>query len=147
MKKIIYLILLLGCVQLVNAHPLDSVVVQINTDWKDKNHAAILSVINSRLTSDPNDAFALYLKYAYYMYADLSLPDASNAITTLHTNSLSLSDTSVANYLLVLKNQVINIPMSENIPFTQQEIDAIHDIFENSYPQIKVAYEIALKFE
>lgn len=128
-------------------HPLESVVNQINTFWVDKNNAAILQTINDRLAADENDTFALSVKYNYFMYADIDLNEARAAIDKLYNNVNALGNQPLTNFIKSFRDETFAIPLSESIPFTQAEKDAIHNIFRQSFPAIKTSYDIALRVE
>lgn len=117
---------------------------QINNHWMEKNHVEILQIIEGRLTENPDDVFGLVLKRYYYTYAECDLLKARTAVDKLFDVVSALSNNSLTEIVLGLKNETNGIPLNESVAFTQAETDAIHVIFPIRFPGINLCIAIAL---
>ena len=110
-------------------------------------NASILQIIESRLTAEQNDTFALCLKYHYYFYADIDLAKSRSAADQLVSAVAGIGDSSIDAFVGDLKTRVYSVPLSESTPFTTAEVDAIHNIFKNSFPGIDTCLGLATRVE
>jgi len=122
-------------------------VADIDSYWVEKDYSAILQIIDNRLDANASDAFGLSLKRYYYTYAQCDLQKARTAISDLNDVVSPLDNASLTAIVSGLKDETDGIPLSESIPFSQDESDAIHLIFPNRFPDIDLIEAIALEVD
>jgi hypothetical protein len=108
----------------------------INTYWQSGQDQAILTIINTRLTVDQNDAFALGLKYSYYLYVEIDIAKARNAADSLSALFAGSSDQALKDYVQMLKDRAYAIPLSESTPFSAAEKSKLRQVFNAEFPEI-----------
>lgn len=145
MKKCINLIvfLLLVAFPAASIASLETEVGLVNTNWKNKNHTAILQLITTRLNNDSDDVFATSLKVNYYIFTECDLVKARASADSLVTIVSAHGDSNATSLVTGIKNEVYSIPLSENSPYNQAQQNAIHVAFPNTFPNISICYGIA----
>ena len=115
----------------------------INAYWQSGQDQAILQIINARLAANQNDAFALGLKYSYYLYVEIDVLKARNAADSLAALFASSSDQAIKDYIQLLKNRAYAIPLSESTPFTAAERSKLRQIFNAEFPEISAVTSLS----
>lgn len=108
------------------ADELDDFAEDLNEAWSQTNTVQMLSLINTRLSSDTNDVMALSTKTYYFVFADCNLTNARQTVDHLYSVVQQENDADAETFCLEMKNEVYGIDLSESGTYSQAELDQIH---------------------
>lgn len=125
------------------ADPLQQFVDQVNAKWKLKDNNTIQQLINARLQANANDVLALGTKAYFYIYAVNDLNQARSAIQAFNTAVQASSSASAKEIAKSMRDEILNIPLSESGAWSAADQDQMHTIFPEEFPTIKKVLSVA----
>ena len=109
---------------------------KINTHWSNREYTLILSIIKSREQVDNNDILARSLRLYYHIFAEKNIPQAHQVASKLHLHISTSHNQKVKELGQLMIRRVVDIPIEENAPWGQDQINAIHQAMDE-YPFIQ----------
>jgi len=115
----------------------------VNKAWVQRDYEEIQQLIQNRLNNHPNDVLALGVKMYYYVFCSRDLSKARETGDEFFDAVRKSGNSDMIQLSSMMRDEIYSIPLSESKPYTQEQIDVIHNEFNKSFPLIERFYSMA----
>jgi hypothetical protein len=125
----------------------EDLISQINELWKQKKHSEIKELLNTRLSSNEDDAIAIGIMQYYYFFVEanyLKAREYSDRFILLVDQS---NNEAAKNMSKTLRDDIFSVDINSNNgqPYTENQLESIHNCFSNTFPGIETIKAIVNK--